>query len=152
MLHDVAVDQHGRVGDAVADHLVDGGAQRLRKALVAQGGRVRAVVEQELVADPVELVGRDTRHDVASDLGQRLRGDAPATRIRSIVSASFTSGPVVRRPGAGRSTYSGRAMDAGTGRRGLMMPGVSVPTGAVAAGAPCRAGCRCCVLDAMERV
>ncbi len=40
----------------------------------------------------------------------------PATRIRSIVSASLTSGPVYG-AGAGLSTYSGRAIDEGTGRR-----------------------------------
>ncbi len=33
--------------------------------------------------------------------------------------------------GAGRSTYSGRAMLAGTGRRGEIVPGSSVPSGAV---------------------
>src|SRR6476660_1158153 len=49
----------------------------------------------------------------------------PATRIRSMVSASLTSGPSSRL-GAGRSTYSGRAMDAGTGRRGDTTPGATL--------------------------
>ena len=53
-----------------------------------------------------------------------------ASRMAAIVAASFTSGPSKRR-GAGRSTYSGRGMDAGTGRRGPIVPGTSVPSGAV---------------------
>ena len=71
---DVAVLEHPRVGDAVADHLVDAGAQRLREALVAEGRRVGAVVAEELVADPVELVGGDARRDVRADELARLRG------------------------------------------------------------------------------
>ncbi len=50
----------------------------------------------------------------------------PATRIFSMVSASLTSGPVYG-AGAGRSTYSGRAIDAGTGRRGETTPGATLP-------------------------
>ncbi|MFC5042556.1 hypothetical protein [Ornithinimicrobium kibberense] len=46
----------------------------------------------------------------------------PACRIRSTVSSSLTSVPR-NGAGAGRSTYSGRAMPAGTGRRGLIFPG-----------------------------
>ena len=49
-------------------------------------------------------------------------------RIRSIVSASFTSGPV-NGAGAGLSTYSGRGMCAGTGRRGEILPGAMAVTG-----------------------
>ena len=49
----------------------------------------------------------------------------PATRIRSIVSASLTSDPWSR-AGAGRSTYSGRSIEAGTGRRGETTPGATL--------------------------
>ncbi len=45
-----------------------------------------------------------------------------ATRIRSMVSASLTSEPR-KGCGSGLSTYSGRSMDSGTGRRGLCRPG-----------------------------
>ena len=45
-----------------------------------------------------------------------------ATRIFAIVSASLTSLPV-NGAGAGRSTYSGRAMESGTGRRGEIAAG-----------------------------
>src|SRR6478672_2989669 len=48
-----------------------------------------------------------------------------ATLIRSIVSASLTSG-ASSRTGAGLSTYSGRAIDAGTGRRGDTTPGATL--------------------------
>ena len=49
----------------------------------------------------------------------------PATRIRSIVSASLTSGPVY---GCGRRAVDvlGRAIDAGTGRRGETVPGATL--------------------------
>jgi hypothetical protein len=56
----------------------------------------------------------------------------PATRIFSMVSADFTSEPV-NLAGPGLPTYSGRGMEAGTGRWGLTDPGVSVPVGAVEA-------------------
>ena len=97
--------------------------RRLGEALVAQRRRVGAVVAEELVADPVELVGGDARGDVARrparGPGRRV---AQATRIFSIVSASLTSLPV-NGAGAGRSTYSGRAMESGTGRRGEIAAG-----------------------------
>ena len=49
-----------------------------------------------------------------------------------MVSADFTSEPV-NLAGAFLPTYSGRGMDAGTGRSGLMVPGVRAPMGAVEA-------------------
>src|SRR6478609_633808 len=60
---DVAVLERPRVGDAVADDLVDARAHGLREALVAEGRGVGAVVEHVLVGDRVELVGRDTGSD-----------------------------------------------------------------------------------------
>ena len=44
--------------------------------LVAERGRVRAVRDQELVADPVELVGGDAGGDVPADLDQGVSRDA----------------------------------------------------------------------------
>ena len=73
---DVAVLQHGRVGDAVADHLVERGAQGLGEAAVAQRGRVGAVVAQVLVPDAIELIGSDAGLDRAPDLGEGVGGDA----------------------------------------------------------------------------
>ena len=49
------------VGDAVADDLVDRGAQRLREAVVVERARVAAPGDAGLVADRVELVGGDAR-------------------------------------------------------------------------------------------
>ena len=80
-LDEVALPQHGRVRDAVADHLVDRGAQRLeerhlaRVRLVPQRRRVRAVVADELVPYAVELVGGDARCDVPPDLLEGLGRD-----------------------------------------------------------------------------
>ena len=48
-------------------------------------------------------------------------------RIRSMVSESFTSGPV-NGAGAGLSTYSGRSMLVGTGRREEILPGAMALT------------------------
>ena len=48
-----------------------------------------------------------------------------ATRIFSIVSASLTSEPVYF-SGAGLSTYSGRAIVEGTGRRSVTVPGATL--------------------------
>jgi hypothetical protein len=48
----------------------------------------------------------------------------PATRMRSIVSASL-SGEPVKRAGPGRPTYSGRGIDSGTGRSGETTPGAT---------------------------
>ena len=56
---DVAVDEHAVVRDAVADHLIDRRAQRLREALVMQRARIAAAGDTCLVANAIELVGRD---------------------------------------------------------------------------------------------
>ena len=121
---DVAVAQLGGVGDAVADHLVDRRAQRLGEALVAQRRGVGVVVEQELVADPVELVRGDAGGDVPADLGQRLRGDPagdphPLDRVGVL---DLGSG-VALRAGGGRRTRGAR-WSAGTVRSGEIRPGV----------------------------
>jgi len=74
-------------------------------------------------------------------VGRRIRRDRVsmacaaillATRIFSMVSGALTSEPV-NLAGPGLPTYSGRGIDAGTGRCGLTVPGVSVPVGAVEA-------------------
>ena len=99
-------------------------AQGLRVTAVAERARVGAVVAEELVPDPVKLVGGDARRDVPADLGKRPGGERPATRIRSIVSASLTSGSPVL--GTRLPTYSGVLMFAGTGRSGEIRPGWSM--------------------------
>ena len=77
------------------------------------------------MADPVELVGRDARaRRAAPTSAMASAASRPATRMRATVSASLTSDPV-KRAGAGLSTYSGRGIESGTGRRGETRPGVS---------------------------
>src|SRR5699024_2025721 len=71
-----AVGDHGGVGDAVADHLVERGAARLGEVLVAEGGGIRAVVEHVLVGDAVDLVGGHPRGDGLAGRGQRTGRDA----------------------------------------------------------------------------
>src|SRR5690606_10056676 len=72
---DVAVLEDGVVGDAVADDFVDGRAQRLGEALVAERAGVGAVVAQELVADPVEFVCGDAGLHVFADCLECVRSD-----------------------------------------------------------------------------
>ncbi len=88
------------------------------------------MVAQELVAEAVELVGGDPGLHRRADGLAAWAARRQAARMRSMVSASLTSLPS-KGAGAGRSTYSGRAMWAGTGRRGLTAAGV---TGAAAGG------------------
>ena len=81
-VEDVALDGLRRIGDAVADDLVQRGAQRLRVAAVPQRRRVGAVVTQELVTDAIEFVGGHAGHDVAADFGERLGCEPPGDAHR----------------------------------------------------------------------
>ena len=73
---DVAVLDHRRVRDAVADDLVERRTAGLREALVAERRRVGAVVDHVLVGDAVQLIGCHTGRDGLARLGQRARRDA----------------------------------------------------------------------------
>ena len=106
------------------------GAQRLGEAAVAERRRVRAVVEEELVADRVELVGGDARLDVLA----RRRASAwaarrAATRMRPIVSSSkhVRAGPTSGTRPADVLGAGDRRRD---GRRGLTVPGTRALRGA----------------------
>ena len=72
---DVAVLDHRGIGDAVADHLVDGGAHRLREPAIAQRRRIGSVVAHVFVCDCVDVIGRDPRGEHLTDRGQRIRCD-----------------------------------------------------------------------------
>ena len=76
-IDEVSLVQAGRVRDAVADDLIDRGADRLGETHVAQARRVGAVVAQVLVGDPVELVGAHPRGDRLGGLGQGAGGQPP---------------------------------------------------------------------------
>ncbi len=73
---DVAVLEALVARDAVAHHVVDRGADRFREAAIAQRCRYRLAPDDELVAQPVELAGRDPGHDVRGDEVERLGGQA----------------------------------------------------------------------------
>ena len=115
---DVAVLDHRRVGDAVADDLVERRAAGLREALVAQRRRVGAVVDHVLVGDAVQLVGGDAGRDGLARLGERARRDAPRDahlldhlgRLHPRLGALAARSPC--------PTYSGRAIERGTGSVG----------------------------------
>ena len=73
---DVPVSQGTVVGDAVADHLVDRGTDRLGEAHVSQARWVGVASDDVLVSDPVELVRRDAGGDSRRDGVDRAGRDA----------------------------------------------------------------------------
>jgi hypothetical protein len=76
-VEDVALAQRLVVRDAVADDVIDRGADRLGVAAVVERRRVGAVVHGELEGEPVEDLRRHTRADM---LDQQIEpfGDQPA--------------------------------------------------------------------------
>jgi hypothetical protein len=72
---DVAVRERPVVGDAVADDVVDAAAQGLGEAAIAERRRVGAVLDEELVPDPVEVIGGDAGRDDGLDGVERACGD-----------------------------------------------------------------------------
>src|SRR5262249_15521606 len=83
---DVAVLQALVGRDAVAHHVVDRGADRLRVAAVAERRGDRAVVENEIVAKLVEFARADARLDVRRDEVERLGREpsGPAHALESV--------------------------------------------------------------------
>lgn len=75
-VHDIALEELAAVGDAVADDLVDRGAERLGEPPVVERTRVGATGDAGVVADPVEFVGRDAGSDRRADLDEATGGDA----------------------------------------------------------------------------
>src|SRR5690606_20973237 len=82
-------------GNAVADDVVDRGADRLRKAAVIERRRDRAVIDDEVVAEPVELAGRDAGPDVGRDEVERLRGQParPAHAVEALLAVNLDGPP-----------------------------------------------------------
>ena len=76
-IEDVAVAQPARAGNAVADDMVDGCADRLREALVVERRRHRVVPDDEVVAKRVELLRRRARDDVRRHMVQHFGREAP---------------------------------------------------------------------------
>ena len=64
--------------DAVADLMIDRRADGFREAAVVERRRNRLLlVDDVVVADPIELTGGDARLHVGTDHVQHLRGQAP---------------------------------------------------------------------------
>ena len=61
---DVTLGEHGGIGDAVADHFIEGTAQALGKASVAKCGGVCAEITEVLMSDAIQLIRGDSRLDV----------------------------------------------------------------------------------------
>ncbi len=61
-------------GNAVADHMVDRGADRLGKAAIVERGGDRLMIENVVVTELVELIRRDARLDVRRDEVEGLGG------------------------------------------------------------------------------
>ncbi len=72
---DVAVLQRSRVGDAVADDLVDAGAHALREVVVVERARVGVAFDAQVVDVHVDRIGRDPGGDHLAGQAQHLGGD-----------------------------------------------------------------------------
>ena len=76
-IDDVAIDQLLRPRNAVADHMVDRGADRFRKAAIIERRRNGVMGDDVIVAQLVQRLGGDARHDMRCDEIQRLGGQMP---------------------------------------------------------------------------
>src|SRR5205807_1860558 len=74
---DVTGGERPRVGDTVADHLVDRGADRLRVTVVVERARVHAPAQALVVGGGIQLVGRDAGPDQPRQEDEQL-GRLPA--------------------------------------------------------------------------
>ena len=101
-------------GNAVADDMIDGGADRFREAAVVQRRRDRALdVGDVVVADTVQFVGRDAGLDIISDhvehVGRQAAGNSHLVLLvgsldRYVHRIGFCQGP--RRPARISSGYA----------------------------------------------
>ena len=95
-VEDVAVHQAPVAGDAVADDVVQRGADGAREAAVVERRRDCVVIDDEAVAEPVELVGGDARLDVRRDEVERGGGEGPGlAHAREILGAVDLDPPLV---------------------------------------------------------
>jgi hypothetical protein len=74
-IEDVALHQPPVARDTVTDDMVDRGADRFREAAVVERRRDRIVIDDEPVAQPVEVAGGDPGTDMRSDEVERLGGE-----------------------------------------------------------------------------
>ena len=103
------------IGDAVADHMVDGGAHGLGKTVIAHiGGRAFQLVDDVVVTDLVQFLGAYAGLYMGREHGQHLGGQA-AGLAREIDVGGVMNGhdflfaalhcmPPTRRTGRGRRT------------------------------------------------
>jgi hypothetical protein len=106
-VHDVALGERPRVGDAVADALVHGRADALGEAAVVQRRGVGARLERPAVHRRVDRVGGHARADHRAGLVQDLGGQAAGgahfnepggvVRLDALVPAGHPPGRGVRR-------------------------------------------------------
>ena len=94
--------------DAVADHAVDRGAQRLREAVVADIRRRRLLhLADVVVAAPVEFLGGDAGDDVFLDHFQHLGRHAPGdAHLRDVLVVLEFDCHVCSRGSRGRAAQS----------------------------------------------
>src|SRR3954469_13721757 len=88
-VHDIAVAQRLVVGNAVADHMVDGGADGVAIAAIVQAGRGGAMGDDVVISGLVQGGGGDTRfdqrHQQVQHLGGQPAGPAHTLEIGGIV-------------------------------------------------------------------
>ncbi len=75
-IDDVALAHRLVVGNAVADDVVDGGADRLAVAAIVERGGIGAMVHRELEGEIVKALGRDAGLHLGREHVERERGQA----------------------------------------------------------------------------
>lgn len=75
-IDDVTFFQNRVIGDAVTDHLINGCAHRLGKAVVAERCRKRFMSDGVLMNDLIDLIGGHTRFDELAGVLERLSGQS----------------------------------------------------------------------------
>src|SRR5690606_19629966 len=73
-IHDVAIAQNLVAGNAVADHVIDGGADRLWIDAIIERAGDRTVLHVKVVAQGIDLVGGYARLHEVGDVVQHLGG------------------------------------------------------------------------------
>ena len=99
-IDDVAVAQRLVVRDAVADDMIDRGAERVAIAAIAQAGGNAAMGDDVVIGQLVERGGGDARlhlrHQQVQHFGGQPAGPAHALEIRRARAGSRRNGPCAR--------------------------------------------------------
>ena len=100
-IEDIAVPQPLVAGNAVADHMVDRGADRFGKTAVVERRRDRAAIADEPGAELVERLRGDPGNDMRGDEIEGLRGQAAGHAHRLVILLAMDQNAFLRAAFAG---------------------------------------------------